>query len=92
MSSRDAGFDTSNYPVRIGKNLNGTLVPCTPATFARLFGAPNEGLIKLIHGLSDLMAPGPGSLIGNPQVVLELASGTASGSSRHQKDSRKPVP
>jgi len=92
MSSRDAGFETSNYPVRIGKNLNGTLVPCTPATFARLFGAPNEGLIKLIHGLSDLMAPGPGSLIGNTQVLLELACGAASGSGRHQKNGPEPVP
>jgi hypothetical protein len=72
--------------VRIEKNLNGTLATAHPATFARLFDAPNEGVIKLIHGLSDLVALGPGSLIGNTQVVLELASGTAGGSGRHQKD------
>jgi hypothetical protein len=86
MSSPDPGFETSNQPARTGKNLNGTLATAHPATFARLFGAPNGGVIKLIHDLSDLVAPGPGSLIGNTQVVLELANGTAGGSGRHEKD------
>ena len=75
----------------------------TATSLARFFLAADIGVIKLNHtpkvialvptlnGFSNLMTPGPGGLIGQVQIVLELTSRGICGSGGNKKNSPKPV-
>lgn len=48
--------------------------------------------IAVLHGLADLMTPGPCGLVGETQIMLELTGRGARGSGGYKKNGPKPVP